>query len=175
MDNMTNSAILSLPRLKEKTGVLVFTSLFAISIGAPMIVHSQFITGPLVNAILIIATIMFGPFSAVIIGLVPSTVALGSGLLPLPLAPMVPFIMLSNVLFVAMFDYARNKGFGFAVVLAGFVKFVFLYAIVNFLMNTLLQAPLVSKLSLMMGWTQFVTALAGGVIAFIVLKKIKKI
>ena len=55
------------------------------------------------NAVLIIAAVLLSPFEAVLIGLVPSAVALSSGLLPLALAPMVPFIMIGNAILVGVF------------------------------------------------------------------------
>ncbi|HBK33933.1 TPA: iron hydrogenase [Candidatus Uhrbacteria bacterium] len=154
--------------------VATFSLILALSIAIPSVIHSQYVTGPIVNALLIIATILLGPFEAVLIGLIPSTVALSVGLLPLPLAPMVPFIMIGNALFIACVSFLRARSYPLAITVAALVKFAFLYGAVTLLMKTFLATPLVSALSVMMGYPQFVTALIGGVIAYLFLKGIRK-
>ena len=153
----------------------VFTALLALSVVVPSLIHSQYVTGPLVNAMLILAVVLLGPFEAVMIGIIPSAVALSSGLLPLPLAPMVPFIMISNALLIGLFASLYKSNFAVGVIIGGLVKFAFLYAIVTWLMQTMLSGALVSKLAIMMGYPQFLTALAGGIIAYLILKGIKKV
>jgi len=164
-----------LPALKTRTRIITFTSLLAIATVVPFFIHSQYITGPLVNFILFTAVILLGPFEAVLLGIIPSTVALASGLLPLPLAPMIPFIMVGNALLVAVFYYTRKIGFIKSVILASLLKFLFLHSIVTLLMSTLLAEKLVANLAIMMSWPQFVTAVAGGVVAYMFLKKIRRI
>ncbi len=170
---MKNISALAIPKVRAK--VLVFTLLLAVAIVLPMFIHSQFVTGPIVNATLFLAIVLLGPYEAVLVGLLPSAVALSSGLLPLPLAPMVPFIMISNAILIGLFYYLRSTSFTLGVIVASVCKFVFLYAIVTLLMNTMLQETLVSKLSIMMSWPQLVTALLGGAIAFGILKMLKKL
>ena len=158
-----------------RSKIFIFSALLAISVVVPSLIHSQYVTGPLVNAMLLIAVVLLGPFEAVMIGIIPSTVALSSGLLPLVLAPMVPFIMISNAIFIALFHYIRPKSFSLGVVVGGLVKFAFLYGAVTLLMKTMLSEALVSTLAIMMGYPQFLTALIGGVIAFLFLRSLKKI
>ncbi|HBK35097.1 TPA: hypothetical protein DDZ01_03850 [Candidatus Uhrbacteria bacterium] len=172
---MTKTKVLVLTSVIAQSKVFIFTSLLAISVVVPSFLHSQYITGPLVNAILLIAVVLLGPFEAVMIGIIPSTVALSSGLLPLPLAPMVPFIMISNAIFVALFYYIGVKRFAIGVIIGGLVKFAFLSSTVTLLMKSLLSEGLVAKLAIMMGYPQFITALLGGLIAFFFLRGIKKI
>jgi len=69
-------------------GVLLIAATFA-----PLI-NIQWITGPIVNATILIAAATTGGVGAMLVGMVPSTIALAVGLLPSPLAPMVPFIIL---------------------------------------------------------------------------------
>ena len=166
---------LALPIIQTKTRIIIFTTFLSIAVFVPLFIHSQNITGPLVNFLLFTSVILMGPFEAVLIGIIPSAVALSSGLLPLPLAPMVPFIMISNALLVAVFYYTKNKGFITAVIFAALLKFLFLHSIVTFLMSTMLQEKLVAKLAIMMSWPQFITAVAGGLLAFIFLKRINKL
>src|SRR4030042_5782846 len=89
-----------------------FVSLVLVVAIVPRFIHNQFITGPLVNAALIIGVVTLGTGPAVTIGLVPSVIALSSGLLPAPLAPMVPFIMISNAILIVVFNYTRKIHFG---------------------------------------------------------------
>ena len=172
-DTMKN--VLTLTKSLAQSRLAIFVGLLALSIGIPSMIHSQYLTGPIVNAMLFLATVLLGPFEAVMIGILPSTVALTSGLLPLPLAPMVPFIMISNAIMVACFHYIGKKRFSLAVFAASLVKFAFLYSVVTLLMKTMLAEPLVQALSVMMGYPQFITAIAGGVIAYLILKGMKKV
>lgn len=164
----------ALPSLQAKTRVLVFVSLLAVATGLPAVVHSQWVTGPIVNTTLFLAAAILGPTEAVLIGIIPSSVALASGLLPVALAPMVPFIMIANAVMTITFGYFKSRTFAGAVFIASALKFIFLYSIVILLMNTLLPGPLVEKLSIMMSWPQLYTALIGGVMAYAVLKVMKK-
>ena len=141
----------------------------------PAFVHNQWLTGPFINALLLLGCVLVGPMEAVVLGLVPSTVALSSGLLPLPLAPMIPFIMISNAIFIAVFHYINKKSFSFAVLLGAFLKFLFLFSFSTFLAQNLLAETLLPKIAVMMSWSQFATALLGGVFAFVVLKFLKKV
>ena len=156
-----------------KTRGLLFSLFLGIAIIVPAFIHIQWITGPVVNAILFIAAVLIGPMEAVFLGLMPSTVALSAGLLPLPLAPMVPFIMLGNAVLVAVFYYLHRKNFFLALGLAAFLKFAFLHQTVVWLMSRLLEEEITAKLAVMMSWPQFFTALIGGAIAYALLKGLK--
>lgn len=83
-----------------------FLTLLALATGAPLLgFHSQWVTGPIVNAALILSVFLLDIRGAMLIGLLPSTIALSTGLLPATLASMVPFIIISNVIFVLVIDY----------------------------------------------------------------------
>ncbi len=155
--------------------ILLFAVLLTIVMIVPAFIHIQWVTGPMVNAALLIATVLIGPMEAVLLGLIPSTVALSAGLLPLPLAPMVPFIMLGNAILVAVFHYLYQKNFFAALGIAAFLKFAFLHQAVVWLMSRMLDGKIVAKLAVMMSWPQFFTALIGGVIAYGLLRGLKKI
>ncbi|MEK7217898.1 MAG: hypothetical protein AAB728_00360 [Patescibacteria group bacterium] len=149
---------------------LLFAFFTFITLAPLTMVHSQFITGPLVNAMLILTCVLVGPVEAVVLSLFPSPIALMSGLLPLPLAPMIPFIMIGNALYVAVFHYLKPKSGIAGVIAASGAKFLFLAASVRFVMSRLLDSPIVAKLAVMMGWPQLATALAGGCIALLLLR-----
>jgi len=157
---------LSLPKAKA----VIFALFLAIAIILPAFFHSQWMTGPIINATLLLATVLIGPMEAILLGLMPSAVALSTGLLPLPLAPMVPFIMIGNAVFIVIFHYLRGQNFVFRLGISAFLKFAFLHLSVTFAMSKLLDTGLVAKLAVMMSWPQFVTAVMGGVIIYPIIK-----
>jgi len=159
---MNEEKILVSPLARAKIKILIFSLLTLIAAFLPTVIHSQFITGPLVNMALILATFLVGPFEAVFLGLMPSVLALVSGLLPLPLAPAVPFIMISNAILVGVYYYLGRKNFGLTILAAAFLKFLFLYELSNLWLPKVLTS--------MLGWVQFYTAVLGGIMAYLVLK-----
>ncbi|MBN1258772.1 iron hydrogenase [Candidatus Peregrinibacteria bacterium] len=158
-----------------KIKALIFALFLALSILLPALIHLQWVTGPTVNAMLFIATVILGPAQAMLLGLMPGTVALSTGLLPLPLAPMVPFIMISNAILVIAFEYSYRKNALMAIALAAVCKFLFLQVAVNFILKSVVAGNLTSALATMVSWPQLITALAGGFVAYTFLKSIKKL
>ena len=154
--------------------ILIFLTSLIIIITVPAFIHNQFITGPVVNALLIITCVLVGPMEAVILGIFPSTVALSSGLLPLPLAPAVPFIIASNAIYVAVFHYINKKNFSAGILSASIIKYIFLTGSAALITGLLIDGTLTQKILIMLGWPQLLTALAGGIIAFAAIKIIKK-
>lgn len=148
-----------------------FVGLMAIAVMLPRFIHNQFVTGPIVNATLFLGAYYLGNGNAILIGLVPSITALSAGLLPLPLAPMVPFIMVSNAILIVSFNAFKKLNFGSAVIVSSLAKYLFLYLTASFVVSKFMPQTLVTKAGLvMMAWPQLVTALAGGLIAFSVIK-----
>ncbi len=143
----------------------------------PFFVHQQFLTGPIINALLILSLLYLGKSQAFFLALIPSSVALSRGLLPLALAPMVPFIMISNCLYIEAFARLTtaklSNGF-VAVFAASLFKTIFLFLISKLLMENILAAPLASKIAVMMSWPQLWTALLGGVLALLIDQGLKK-
>jgi len=152
-----------------------FVGLLAVAAVIPHYVHNQFITGPIVNAVLFIATVVLGAGNAILIGLVPSVVALVSGLLPLPLAPMVPFIMISNAILILVFSGLRQTNYWAGVFGGTLIKYAFLYLTSTIVVGLISNQNIAAKAAAtMMAWPQIVTALIGGIIAFGVLKVYEK-
>jgi len=158
----------------KKAKVILFAVLLAISIILPAFIHIQWITGSIINAALLLATVLIGPMEAVLLGLMPSTIALAAGLLPLPMASMVPFIMIGNAVLIVFFHYLKGQNYALRLGLSALFKFAFLHLSVVFVMSRFLENPLVSKLMIMMSWPQFVTAVIGGVIIYPIAKALKK-
>jgi len=153
------------------TAVLFLTGVITI---APLF-HFQPVTGPIVNAILFISVCLLGIEHALLIGLIPSVIALSTGLLPAILAPMIPFIMLSNAILIITFAHLRNKNYWLGIIVASVLKFIFLFTTSSVVINLLLKKEIAVKVASIMSWPQLVTALAGGVIAYIFLSSFKKI
>ncbi len=172
---LTEQSINVLNSLKVKERIFIFSALAILAVYLPTIIHSQPITGSLVNMSLILAVFLVGPLEAVLLGLMPSVFALASGLLPLPLTPIVPFIMAGNAILVGIYYYLGRKNFGIAIAAAGFGKFLFLYAVINLLISFLPNGKQMLPLVSMMGWAQFLTAVSGGILAYIILSLVKKL
>ena len=148
-----------------------FVVLMAVVAILPHYIHNQFITGPIVNAILFIAVVTVGAGNAILIGLVPSVVALVSGLLPAPLAPMVPFIMISNTILIVVFSGLRKTNYWAGILGGTLFKYAFLYLTSTIVVGLISNHSVALKAAAtMMAWPQIVTALIGGIIAFGVLK-----
>jgi len=148
-----------------------FFGLIMVASILPHFVHQQFITGPIINATLFLAAYYLGSGEAILIGIVPSVAALSSGLLPIALAPMVPFIILSNAILILVFNWTRNiHQFG-ASIIASIAKYLFLYITATIIIEKIMPNNFAAKAAgVMMAWPQLVTALAGGLIAFSVIK-----
>jgi len=176
---MTNQKIGTLTRVQVEV-LTKFLAISGVAIIMPFFVHTQWLTGPIVNALLILSLFLVGIRSAVFIALVPSVVALSSGLLPAVLAPMIPFIMIANILFILVIDYVsntlQNKNISYwtAILSASVIKFAFLFLSVSVISKLLLKSELTVKVAQILSWPQFYTALLGGVIAFVILKWLKK-
>jgi hypothetical protein len=174
--------------VKEQAAVKVniraiakFLALAGVATVVPFYIHFQWITGALVNAILIIALFLLGIISALILCFVPSLMALAGGLLPAVLAPVVPFIMLGNTILVLIMEWFytnikdANKGYWLGLIIGASLKFLFLFLSVNIISRLLIKKELAAAVAGMMSWPQLATALTGGLVAWGVLKKFKRI
>lgn len=147
-----------------------FLALLVVATAAPALgFHSQWITGPIVNAVLIASVFIVGIRGAFLIGLLPSTIALAVGLLPPVLAPMIPFIIISNTLLILVIDQLKNK-YWLGLVLGSTLKFIFLLTTSSLASGLLLKKELSLTVAQMMSWPQLFTALIGGCLVYLILK-----
>lgn len=158
----------SLARSIQK--ILFFTILASI---IPAFLHAQWITGPLVNAVLFLSVIYCGLSGALIVGMVPSVIALSVRLLPAPMAPVVPYIILGNAIMIVAFAAFRKKNFWLGAGIGALLKCGFLYAVISVVAKLLINQKLAPKVAAMFSWPQLVTALIGGGIAWGIYKLIK--
>ena len=170
---MNNEKTLTITR--DKMALLTwFIALTGIATIAPLF-HQQMITGPIVNATLFVATIILGAQMGIFAGLIPSVIALSVGTLPPALAPMIPYIMISNVILILTFNFLKGKNYWLAITLASFLKFLFLFSTSSLVISLLMKKELAGSVALMMSWPQLVTALMGGILAWIFFKKMRHI
>lgn len=151
------------------TTALQFLILLSVASFAPL-VHNQLITGTIVNATLFIAAATLGLEGAIMIGVLPSLFALLAGTLPLALAPLIPFIVLSNSLLVIVFSYLQKKNYWLGAITAAVIKFIFLSSISFFVINLLFQGKIATTVATMLSWPQLITAILGTILAYLVLK-----
>ncbi len=168
----------------ENVNVQALTQFIALAGTAailPFFIHLQWITGPVINAIFILALFLVGIRSALVICLIPSLMALSGGLLPAVLAPVVPFIMIGNAIFVLAVDWFyiqakdSSKGYWLGIIIGAVLKFAFLFLSVSWITKLLIKKELAAAVAQMMSWPQLATAVLGGMIAFAILKWLKRL
>jgi hypothetical protein len=167
-----------------------FLILLTIATSAPLLgFHSQWITGSIVNMALILSVFVVGIRGALLIGMLPSTIALGTGLLPAILSPMIPFIIISNCILVLVFSSLSraeaepvevvvegprekiwNLNYFIRLFLGAGIKYLFLFLTSGIVINLLLNSKVAPAVAQVMSWPQFLTAMIGGVLAFGILK-----
>jgi hypothetical protein len=146
--------------------------LLAITLAFQMLGFPQMVTGPAVNAMLLLSGTYVGGLGAVIIGMLTPLIAFFRGILAPPLAPMIPFIMLGNAIFVIAYVISRSKlGKGFAGAAIGLIvgavaKFLVLSSAVRFIVSV--PPPVAQAMQI----PQLYTAIFGGVVAIVVEKVI---
>lgn len=156
---------------KENILILIqFVVLVGVATVAPLF-KQQIITGSIVNATLFIAAMSLGIRGAILVGIVPSLISLSVGLLPLALAPMVPFIIASNAILIFVFNYLHNKNYWLRIISAGFLKFIFLFGTSTIIIDLFLKKEIAHSIARMMSWPQLLTALLGGLLAYIFSKR----
>jgi hypothetical protein len=160
----------------NKRKIIIFSFLTAVVIYLPTVITSQIVTGSIVNTTLILTTFLLGPSIAILLSLMPSSFAFLSGLLPTPLLPLVPFIITGNIILIKTYTYFGKKKFINSIVIASFLKFIFLFAS-GFLLSSFFFTDLkvITLISSMFGWTQLITAVIGGLLALNILGLIKKL
>ena len=146
-------------RFLTRTAILLAIALVIQMGGFP-----QPVTGPLVNTVLYLSAMIVGWFGGVLIGICTPVIAALRGILPPPLAPLIPFIALGNGILVIIFYFLKSKNNIIAIIMASLAKFLILASAVNFLV----QVP--PKVAQMMSLPQLITALVGGAIALLAAK-----
>lgn len=122
----------------------------------------QWLTGPGVNAILLLAAAYTDVYSASILGMVTPVMALLFGVMPL--AVVVPFIMVSNIVYIVIYKWQYPNNSFVAISMAAIVKFLVLTIAVKFIISV---PPGVAYA---LSTPQLFTAVTGGIIATIIIR-----
>ena len=172
-DDMATKAITLESNVKlfklARTALFLVLAVLIPTLGLP-----QPVTGPLVNALLILAVETAGLGTALVVGILTPMAALLHGVLPLPLLVMIPFIALGNATLTSVYNALRARNRLLALAAGATAKFMLLSIAVTWLAARPLsllaggaaQAVILpASLVQMMLWPQLVTAVAGGLIA----------
>ena len=138
----------------------------------------QLITGSLVNCVLIVFAGCVGLTNAVTVGILSALLASVIGVGP-QILPVVPLIALGNVIIVLVYWLCAEKGnlpIILSVVISSICKCGFMWLTIPWVLSMLTKVPekQVSTLSVMFSWPQGITALIGGIIALMIIPKLKK-
>jgi len=141
----------------------------------------QPITGPLVNMMLIVTTLLIGSAGGALLGFITPLMAMLRGQLPPFLFPMVPFIIISNFILVTCFSYCRRYFSQCAqanplrslpdwigLLSGAFFKYAWLFLSAKLLLPIFLGRELPAKFLAAMALPQLITAITGGIIAFMI-------
>jgi hypothetical protein len=151
-----------------RTAVLLALTLVIQSLKMP-----QFVTGPAVNAMLLLSVIFVSTASGIFIGLLTPLIAYLVGIMPF--GPAVPFIMAGNLIYVALFGFFRSKQEYIALIGAAIGKYAVLSASVYYIIPLVIGGALKPPLVLALTSTQLITALVGGIAAIFVSRLLAKV
>ncbi len=146
--------------------------LLALAIAIQGVKLPQFITGPLINTILYIAVALVGTVSAVLIGIFTPVIALLFGIMKLP--PAVPVIIAGNTALALVFGKFKQSPVT-GVLTASVAKFAVMFLGVKYILPVLFKINLPAPGIALLTTPQLFTALAGGVLAIIILKVVQNL
>jgi hypothetical protein len=149
----------------HKTGIITFLALLTVATLAPY-AGNQYITGTIVNCVLLVTTATLGIRAGLLICIIPGAIALAVGLLPLILAPMIPFVMLGNTAFIIVFYYLKDTNYWIGAVSGAVLKFGLLCGAVSIITGLVISENIDTDIADMMTWPQLVTTFAGSLAAF---------
>lgn len=157
-----------------KTSMLLAIAIVIQLLGRSFPQINQFLVGPLINAILILATFICDTKWGVLTGLLTPILAWLVGQLPAPMAPFIPFIIIGNLVYVIAFGVLSKYKYGkyIGILVGSFVKYLFLSfsaTKVVYLLDVNIPKKVLEKLAIMMSTPQLVTAIIGGIFALILI------
>ncbi|MDD5639765.1 MAG: iron hydrogenase [Candidatus Pacebacteria bacterium] len=161
--------------IKKDFSLLInFAVVLSLAVVSPLL-SNQLLTGTLVNSLLVISVFLFGFGGAFLIIFIPSIISWFLGLLPLAMGPMIPFIFLGNAIFVVMIDKLKNINYWLAGGIAASAKAIFLFVSSYALFNFFLGGAGIKIAASMMSYMQILTAIFGVILAYGVLRIMKRI
>lgn len=171
--------------VQKETRNLVLSALFlAIAViiqllGKSIPQVSQFLVGPVVNAVIILTTYFAGHKYGILVGALTPLLAYATNVLAPAMLPFVPFIAIGNIIYVITFSVLKKLKNGeiIGVVAGSVLKYLFLFYSATKLIDIIapgMKEPVKAKLAIAMGTPQLVTALIGGGAAIILYQLLKK-
>ncbi|HEX2945419.1 MAG TPA: ECF transporter S component [Clostridia bacterium] len=159
-------------RFLTRTALLLAVAI-AFQIFGRFIPYNNFIVGPIVNAVLIIATYTAGIWSGTAIAVIAPLVSAFTN--KAAIAPLIiafsPFIIVGNFIIVLAFYLLRKKSKAAGVAVGAVSKFAFLYAAISIFTYLVKMKPQVAiTLTGLFSWPQLLTAVIGGIIALVIIK-----
>jgi hypothetical protein len=137
--------------------------------------QSQLITGTIINSLFFIASERLNKKTLYLLLILPSLGAISHNVLFGPqtifLFYFLPFIWIGNYLQVNVFSFAKRQSYFFRILLSALIKYFLLFIMAN----VYYSAHVVPQLFITsMGIIQFITAGLGGLLAYFVLRALKK-
>lgn len=133
----------------------------------------QLLTGTLVNAILFLTLIFAGLPAGILIGILTPLLAFFTGILPAPLAPVIPVIMLANIALVMVGGLLKGRNLYLAAAISSVVKFIVFFILLRYVV-ILFVSSLPPAVFVAFGLLQLYTALAGTVLAALLTGRLRK-
>lgn len=141
---------------------------------------SQFVTGSIVNLLLILAVMTCGYMSGIAVAVVSPIMAklVGIG----PLWGLIPFVALGNIVLVLLWRSIGERGkehkialYIVTLIVAAVAKFLVLYiGVTKIAAPVIFGLPAASPIYVMFSFPQLVTAAIGGVLAILILPTLQK-
>lgn len=159
--------------MKTKT-ITQLGLLLAIALGIQSLHLPTFITGPAINAILIVAVAFPGVLGSVLLGCITPLAAFLLGIVHPVTAPLIPVIIAGNATLGITFNLLRKRNDYIALTGAAIAKYLVFYICVNYLigiLNIKIPAPILAAFQL----PQLITAITGGIFGVAIIKSLKKI
>ena len=148
--------------------------MLAIALSVQSLHLPTYITGPSINAVLIVATVFTGILGGLLIGCITPLVALTMGIVHPIVIPLVPVIVIANCTLVVTFYLLKNKNHYIALIAASFAKFFVFYIALNYLIKFFdLKIPALMLVAFQL--PQLLTALVGGVVGVVVARYLQKV
>jgi len=171
--------------VQKETRNLVLSALFlAIAViiqllGKSIPQISQFLVGPVVNAVIILTTYFAGHKYGILVGALTPLLAYATNVLAPAMLPFVPFIALGNIIYVITFSILKKMKNGevIGVVVGSVLKYLFLFVCATKLIDIIapgMKDAVKAKLAISMGIPQLITALIGGAAAILLYQLLKK-
>lgn len=164
-----------------RTGIFIALAVVLQAATAPL--NNTFITGSIVNLILIVSAMTCGLSSGISVGVLSPAFAFLFGIgIKFPL--IIPFVMVGNIIIVSLWFFIGNRNikgwvipYGLALAAGAGTKFLWLYfSVVKFAVPVLLALPenQAAAVSAAFSVPQLITASIGGALAIAILPVLKR-